>query len=161
MKDRYILEAVFLPQLLQEHGAAFISRLLAERGKMLVDMMNFIMRNEPEPYQCPYTPEDFVISARKYPSEDRQSMRYMLRIGMPKAEACPDCACIYMMTDNELANPAYYTVEKSIGTSWMLCGWDNESHLNYGSCPATEKEIVEKIKALYEQLLAERKQDDA
>ena len=145
---RYFLEQRFLPQnLYSEYGSNVIAKMLQGRGAFFVQVLNYIGENEN--YKCPYTEAEFVFKPLLVGGDGSMPEFAVLAIDMPAPEKAPLCSRIFICHDSAFSNIRYYTIEKTINNSYMLCGTSGEDHINYGTAPGTEKELFYRICNLY------------
>ena len=153
---RYYFEHTLLPELLySEKGRAMVVAILKEKQKLLVDLMNDLIKGQG--FICPYTEKDYAILPQLVSAHGNLPEIAVLEIRMPKPEGTPLCSRVFICHDKNFENIRYYTVELSFDNSYVLCGWDKgQIHLNHGSAPETEKELFYKVYKLYSDHLSRK-----
>ena len=153
---RYYFEHTLLPELLySEKGRAMVVAILKEKQKLLVDLMNDLIKGQG--FICPYTERDYAILPQLISAHGNLPEIAVLEIRMPKPEGTPLCSRVFICHDKNFENIRYYTVELSFDNSYVLCGWDKgQIHLNHRSAPETEKELFYKVYILYSNYLSRK-----
>ena len=145
---RYFFEHRLLPQeLYSKRGSNVIIGMLEQKGEFFVSVLNLL--GSEQGYKCPYSPSDFVLKPQLMRANGKTPSLAILAIDMPEPEITPLCSRIYICHDENFSRIRYYTLERSITGGNILCGWEKDSHNNYGSPPENEEKLFYKIYSLY------------
>ncbi len=155
--ERYVLEQMFLPQSLYGEGCQqTMLALLQGKGEFLVYMLNAIGQQTGS--KCPYTADQFVFKPLIISDHGDIPEFAMLIIDMPEPEIMPLSSRLIICHDKELSKIKYFTVEKTLGGAYMLCGVSEDSvHVNYGDAPESEEDLFKRVYELYTDYLTESK----
>ena len=86
----------------------------------------------------PFHPEDFAVNVARFDGD-----HVLMMLKMPDPVYVPLCYRIYLLSDISFEKTAYYTIEKG-ATGGFLCGWTQQSHLNYDHLKNPEFEESER-----------------
>ena len=145
-QTRYALEHQILPQeLYSENGPLLLLRLLKERETFFVDTLGFMSRKLG--IKCPYDRSDFAVKPQLVSKNGGADKIAVIIIDMPEPEMPPLCSKLIICHGlKPVKILGYYTVEKSIGDTFMLCGWTSGGgHFLHSPAPASEKELLAEV----------------
>ena len=148
---RYETEHRMLPYFFySENAASFLDNLLAYRGEYLAWLVerNLSGREGYEPY---FTEEEIDVAVQECAVSEGADVAFtVVRVKMPEPAGCPECGYVFLCYDPGFGNRMYFTLEQSIMTPWMLCGWDAENnHLNYGAADDEPGSLMNTVVGLY------------
>ena len=148
---RYETEHKMLPYFFySENASNFIDNLLAYRGEYLEWLVdrNLSGREGYEPY---FTAEEIDVALQEIALSEGGDVAFtVVRVKMPEPAGCPECGYVFLCYDPGFGNRMYFTLEQSIMTPWMLCGWDaDDNHVNYGVADDEPESLMNAVIGLY------------
>ena len=102
---RYI-QHHWIPWLFYNEGEPFLRDLLFEKGKLFIDLLNFVNYDDPN-YTCPYQLSDFRFSKIK----PHRFEGNILRIIMPPPVWEAHCQEVFLAYSSDLKQRFYFTLE--------------------------------------------------
>ncbi len=147
----YYLERHFFPEsFFSDNCEIFLGTLLNDKGAFCVNILNSVNSDE-QNYKCPYSAEQFRPHIYKVKTGiETLPYFYMFQLTMPEPDVSPLCKRVYFCHDEVYGHRYYYTIEKTVNNTWMLCEWKrNGMHINHGDCTEDLEFELQRIEDLF------------
>lgn len=121
---RYYLEHKLIPFWFYRKKFSFLGTIIQDKGFFYRRFCDILKE---EGFEAPFAEDEFSVAL--YPISERS---VIVALWMPKPRWMHDCWAIYLCFDVDFERPALFTLEYSIGCSF-LCAWTASGmHLNFG-----------------------------
>ena len=149
MKARYLFEHQFIPNSLfsDDHGILFLMALTKGKEDFLLSVYRDLW--ESEETEFPYTQKDISVHPILYEGKGKRPDLHVTAIKMPSPEQFSQCSSVFICFDENMENIQYFTKELSFDSTFMLCSWTAEGHINHGGAPEGNEALFEKISNTY------------
>lgn len=147
LKPRYKFEQQTLPGMFfpnEQNRINFINALMERKDALVGQLLVFAYSKSKD--GCPYIDAKFSVSSKVIRVHDDVPEFGVIIIKMPEPEEETLASRIFLCIGKSYENPAYYLVEKSLGSLYVLCEINEEwAHLTYGIVPEGENEQLEEV----------------
>lgn len=148
---RYEAEHQMLPYFFySENGQGFIDNVLTYQGEYLEWLVerNLSTREGYAPY---FEADEIEVAVQECALSEGDDVAFtVVRVKMPEPTGCPECGYVFLCYDPDFGNRMYFTLEQSIMTPWMLCGWNADGiHQNFGVADAEPDSLMNAVIGLF------------